>query len=111
MDDYIESMDDALKFMKEKAYSNIFIYCHSTGALVFLNYYIKRKEKFFSGVIFNGPFLDMGHVGGEFYELILENISIVSNLTGKSYILQNVGGKVSKWQTMRWILYQWSLVQ
>jgi len=67
MDDYIEKIDDALKFMKKKAFSNVLIYCHSTGALMFLKYYLKRKEKFFSGVIFNGPFLDWGHVGGEFY--------------------------------------------
>mmetsp|Transcript_3650 Transcript_3650/g.5566 ORF Transcript_3650/g.5566 Transcript_3650/m.5566 type:complete len:113 (-) Transcript_3650:425-763(-) len=72
---------------------------------------MKRREEFFSGVIFNGPFLDWGYVRGNLMEFVLENVGVLGNLTGKEFILQSGEEKLSMWQTMRWILYRHSLVQ
>jgi Serine aminopeptidase, S33 len=73
-DTYDEEVEKTLAFMKEqKKYTKIVAHAHSTGALVALNYAMNVKNEPFDAYILNGPFLDWGHVGGPFYEFLLEH--------------------------------------
>jgi alpha-beta hydrolase superfamily lysophospholipase len=82
-DVYQEEIDLTLEFVKNQHnYSSIVANCHSTGALIALNYAMRLQEENptqqepFDGYVLNGPFLDWGHVS-TVEELVLENAGMV----------------------------------
>jgi len=72
---YDSQIEGAISIMKSHIieYKEVIGYAHSTGGPVLMNYLIKNGDDFFNGFIFNSPFLDWGHVGGDIAELVLEN--------------------------------------
>jgi len=118
-DAYIEDIDQAVEFMKKsKDYDSVLVYAHSTGAPVFLNYYLNKRENnnsiatYFDAVIMNGPFLDWGGnatdgIGDSFHEFLVENI-----LTRLPFFASRNLNTVSAdknefilFRARRWILY------
>ena len=58
-------INKALDIMISRNYTKIVGYAHSAGAPILLNYLQKSNREdisLFSGFIFNGPFLDLGHI-------------------------------------------------
>ena len=112
-DIYQEEIDMTMEFMLDsKNYSKIVTHVHSTGALMALNYAMQVQEKGgddpFDAYILNGPFLDWGHVGGDFYEFILENAGIADVLGMDN---PSEGGGISTWHTRTWLLYRYNVTE
>mmetsp|Transcript_16337 Transcript_16337/g.25394 ORF Transcript_16337/g.25394 Transcript_16337/m.25394 type:complete len:449 (-) Transcript_16337:389-1735(-) len=104
-DNYEEELDMTLDKVKEKDYDSVLAFCHSTGALVFANYYLlKSGETPFTGCIYNGPFLDWGHVGGDFNEFVLEHTKLIQVF--KPDMIVSPGKGLGKWLFMIWLLYR-----
>lgn len=108
-DIYKEEIDHTLDFMKSQTeYSNIVAHCHSTGALTALNYAMQLQElnepEPFQGYILNGPFLDWGHVGGFWNELLLENTGLTE------WVMENPrqASGLSMFHTRIWIMYRYN---
>lgn len=85
-DAYIKQIEGALAVAKgHKEYSKFVGYAHSTGGPVLVNYLIKKGDDAFDGFIFNSPFLDWGHLGGEFIEFAMTKfVNVAKTLTVKS---------------------------
>ena len=104
-------------------YDNVLGYAHSTGAPILLNYLMQHGDGAFDAFIFNSPFLDFGHVGGEMVEVVLEAAStgfqkiglwdhdemLGTKVTPKEYSmpLRHLGRDVvmSAWSAKLWSLY------
>ena len=112
-DKYKEEIDMTIEFMrKNKDYSKIVVHVHSTGALVALNYVMQVMAEGgddpFDAYVLNGPFLDWGHVGGQFNEFVLENAG-VADFFGMENPSQ--GGGISAWHMRKWLLYQYNVTE
>jgi alpha-beta hydrolase superfamily lysophospholipase len=85
-DVYQEEINLTLEFMKNQHnYSSIVANCHSTGALVALNYVMQLQDESpnqqepFDAYVLNGPFLDWGYVS-TVEELVLENAGMLEGV-------------------------------
>ena len=112
-DKYKEEIDLTMEFMKSnKDYSKVITHVHSTGALVALNYAMQVMEAGgddpFDAYILNGPFLDWGHVGGPFYEFVLENAGIADFFGMEN---QAEGGGIGVWHTRTWLLHRYNVTE
>jgi len=75
-DVYLEEVGMSLQLMKELGqYNQTLGYAHSTGVTILLNWIIKNGDDDFNAFLFNGPFLDWGHVGGDLKEFALEHLT------------------------------------
>jgi len=113
--EYFEEIDLALDFIEAQGYREKPVgYCHSTGGLVLTTYLLHRGDFRFSSFLFNSPFFDWGHVGGDFNEFVLEyGISTLADLglvDGKSGFTK--GGSLinlSTWHHRVWSAHQFDL--
>jgi len=118
-DAYIKDIDKTIEFMKKsKDYDSVLVYAHSTGAPIFLNYYLNKREndnsiaKYFDAVIMNGPFLDFGGdatdgIGSSCNEFILESIlTRLPFFASKNLNLISADkNEFVMFRARRWILY------
>lgn len=70
---YVNQVAKAIEIMSAQNYETKIGYAHSTGGPVLIKYLMERGDDFFTSFIFNSPFLDWGHCGGDLCEFILEN--------------------------------------
>jgi len=95
-DEYREEIDLALDFIKgQKAYQSILTHCHSTGALIALNYAMLVGEESaiepFDGWVLNAPFLEWGFTGSDIAKILLENAWLAQFFLGQDYIFRDSG--------------------
>ena len=69
---YVDEVAKAIEIMNRQNYETKIGYAHSTGGPVLLKYLMEMGDDYFTSFIFNSPFLDWGHCGGDLYEFIIE---------------------------------------
>ena len=86
---FIDDVDQALDLIngggdedEGKTYDTVLGYAHSTGGPILLNYLMEKGDDAFDGFLFNSPFLDWGHVGGDVAEFVLEHTGLLERFAG-----------------------------
>lgn len=82
-DIYVQDIDKSLEIVMEyNDYEILLGYAHSTGGPVLLNYVMEKGDAAFDAFVFNSPFLDWGHVGGDLCEFVLEHTDFLNTMFG-----------------------------
>jgi hypothetical protein len=84
-DIYVQDIDKSVQLIMEynnDGYEIMLGYVHSTGGPVLLNYMMEKGDTALDAFVFNSPFLDWGHVGGDLCEFVLEHTDILGTIFG-----------------------------